>query len=138
MYKFNDDSIKVINTIDSRLGALVHCVLANSKYEFRIPSTGGLRTSEEQNELFNKGWSKLDGYNKKSYHQSGYAIDIALYDDHGLCYKCKHKYENIASSFKTYFDIFKNLGIFPENSKIIWGGDWKNFIDLPHFEIRGL
>ena len=29
----------------------------------------------------------------------------------------------------------KQEGYF-KNKKIIWGGDWQNFPDLPHFEIR--
>jgi peptidoglycan L-alanyl-D-glutamate endopeptidase CwlK len=87
-YKFSKKSLDTLKTVDGRLQALAHVVLANSEHDFGIPSTGGLRTSEEQNKLYKKGWSKLDGYNKKSYHQSGLAIDIAVYDKHGLCYDC--------------------------------------------------
>ena len=63
-YKFSKRSKDTLKTVDGRLQALVYAVLDNSPYDFGIPSTGGIRTAEEQNELFKKGWSKLDGYNK--------------------------------------------------------------------------
>lgn len=150
MFLFSKKSLDVIKTVDGRLQALIHVVLAHSKYDFGVPSTGGIRTAKEQNALYKKGWSKLDGYNKKSYHQSGYAIDIAIYDEHGLCYKCKDKYEEISRLFIHHFNILKHLKVFPENSYIRWGGDWnmndvrvdkdpnENFLDLPHFEIRNM
>ncbi|MBA7613773.1 hypothetical protein ES703_21029 [subsurface metagenome] len=36
------------------------------------------RSAQEQNRLYKKGLSKLDGYKKKSQHQFGKAIDIYL------------------------------------------------------------
>lgn len=150
MYKFSKKSIDVLSTIYGPLEALCRSVLSNSPYDFGIPSTGGKRTADEQNELFNKGWSKLDGYNKKSYHQSGLAVDIAIYDEHGLCYKCIDKYEEVSRVFMKQFQKMKNIGIFPKNSYLRWGGDWnrngilvnedpkESFVDLPHFEIRNL
>jgi len=138
MYKFSKRSISVLDTVDGRLQALAYAVLDNSPFDFGIPSTGGLRTPEEQNALFKKGWSKLDGYTKKSYHQSGNALDIALYDEHGLCYKCKDKYGEVAELFKTYFELLKDIGVFPKESTITWGGNWQNFTDLPHFQINNM
>lgn len=42
-----------------------------------------LRSSEEQNRLFEKKLSKCDGYKKKSNHQLGRAMDIYLTDKNG-------------------------------------------------------
>ena len=138
MYKFSKSSLKTLSGVYGPLEALVHSVLSNSKYDFGIPSTGGKRTADEQNKLFKKGWSKLDGYNKKSYHQSGMAIDIALYDEHGLCYECKDKYERIKEIMFHQFNVLKHIGVFPKESYIRWGGDWKTFVDIPHFELRNM
>lgn len=138
MFKFSKSSEDTLRTVDGRLQALAYAVLSNSDHDFGIPATGGLRKAEEQYELFKKGWSKLDGYNKESYHQSGNALDIFLYDEHGLCYDCKDKYKDISKLFKSYFDLFKDIGIFPNDATITWGGDWENFLDLPHFQINNI
>lgn len=149
-FKFSKKSLDTLSTVDGRLQALVHAVMKHTPYDFGIPSTGGKRTASEQKELFDKGWSKLDGYNKKSFHQSGLAIDIALYDEHGLCYKCLDKYEEMYGLFKTYFELLKDIGVFPKDSYIRWGFDWdrdnirgdkdddENFYDAPHFELRNI
>lgn len=149
-YKFSNNSLNTLSKIDVRLQALVHSVLEKTPYDIGIPSTGGIRTSEEQNELFKKGWSKLDGFRKKSYHQSGFAVDIVLYDEHGMCYKCLDKYEKISKIFINNFKILRHAGVFPEDSYIRWGFDWnmngirgdkdpyEKFYDAPHFELRNV
>lgn len=89
--------------------------------------TQTLRSAQYQNQLFQQGRTtsgkivtSLDGYKKKSNHQSGYAWDVAvsppydLYDDNIL---------NKAGQ------VAKRLGI-------TWGGTWTSFIDKPHFEIK--
>lgn len=150
MYKFSKKSLKALSGVDCRLQSLMYATLSSSPYDFGIPSTGGLRTSEEQNDLYKKGWSTKDGYNKKSYHQSGLAVDVALYDEHGLCYKCIDKYEEIADIVISKFKELRDIGVFPFDSYIRWGGDWnrngvrvdndpnEHFLDLPHFELRNL
>lgn len=150
MYKFSKSSLDTLYTVYGPLQALVISVLSNSPHDFGIPDTGGKRTSEEQNKLFKKNWSKLDGYSKKSYHQTGMAIDIFVYDEHGVCYKCKDKYNDIADIFFNKFDEMKAIGIFPKKSYLRWGNDWnkngipvdldpdEHFQDLPHFELRNI
>ena len=137
-YKFSENSIKIIDTTHIYVQLLIYRTLDNSPYDFGIPSTGGKRTPAEQKELFDKGWSKLDGYEKKSYHQTGMAIDIFLWcDEHnGICYKCKDKYKEIAGVVKEQFNQMKEENIIPNTAKLTWGGDWKTFIDLPHFQIK--
>jgi len=61
---------------------LVSVVKAFIKYtpiDFCVLPSGGYRTAEEQNEYFKKGVSKCDGYEKKSFHQSGLAVDLVPY-----------------------------------------------------------
>ena len=58
---------------------LIECAtrsLVKSKYDMTIPEHAGVRTAEEQNSLFLAGKSKADGIENKSYHQSGFALDI--------------------------------------------------------------
>ena len=55
--------------------------LQSGKYSYPIKAHQGWRTPEQQNKLFKKGFSKLDGYKKKSNHQSGFAFDFSVCAD---------------------------------------------------------
>ncbi|UUV18060.1 M15 family metallopeptidase [Fusobacteria bacterium ZRK30] len=123
MNKISSRSIKNIQGIDSRLSLIVGMVLARGKVDLTI--TCGLRSLEDQQKAFKNGFSKLDGVNKKSKHQTGKAIDFIPYPFNGW---------NDIESFKKVGDELKlcadYLGI--KNS---YGGDWKNFKDYPHFQL---
>lgn len=106
--------------------------------------TYGLRTAEEQFELFKLGrtyheesheWfiydkSKVvtycDGYEKLSVHQTGYAIDICAYIDG----KANFDIENLALIATCYFEAASDMGI-----DIDWGGSFKSISDACHIEI---
>jgi peptidoglycan L-alanyl-D-glutamate endopeptidase CwlK len=116
---------------------LVNRSLSKSKVDFGIPSYGGLRTAKDQYTLFmiRPHVTKIDGYKIESYHQSGNAFDIFVYDEHGACWKCKDKYADIAEVIKFEFELMIEEGLFSEDAKLEWGGDWKSWKDLPHFQI---
>lgn len=149
MYKFSNASIDRLNTVYGPLQALVYSVLANSPYDFGIPQYGGKRTTREQQELFTKKLSEKDGVNKRSYHQEGLAIDIAIFEN-GKYSNDIDKYEAVAKIFSDQFNKLKLLGVFPETSYLRWGGDFnmngirvdkdysESFMDAPHFEIRNI
>lgn len=86
------------------------------------------RTVEEQNELYAQGRSKegsivtnAKGTDYDSMHQWGVAFDI--YRDDG-----KGAYYNADGFFSKAGEIGRSLGL-------EWGGDWKEFKDLPHFQL---
>ncbi|KDE48183.1 hypothetical protein DI43_05840 [Geobacillus sp. CAMR12739] len=88
--------------------------------------TQGLRTIEEQNELYAQGRTKpgkivtnaKGGY---SYHNFGLAFDFAIMKDDGnISWNVDDKWKRVAQ-------IGKSLGL-------EWGGDWKSFPDYPHFQ----
>lgn len=99
----------------------------DSPYPFEIPPFGGLRTAEEQNGLFLKKVSKCDGYKNKSEHQKGSAFDIFLLID-GTASWDKVKLTKVARHIQQVADFEFGL-------KLTWGGDFKNFIDMPHFQL---
>ncbi len=88
--------------------------------------TQGLRTIEEQNELYAQGRTKpgkivtnaKGGY---SYHNFGLAFDFALLNPDGSVSW------NVDDKWKRVGTIGKSLGL-------EWGGDWKDFKDYPHFQ----
>lgn len=136
-YRLSRNSKKNLKGVRSEIIQLVERVLKKSPHDFGIPSNGGKRTAEEQNALYHLvprvTW--LDGYSKKSYHQSGNAVDIFIYDEHGACWDCTDKYHEVADLMKIEFDLMKCEGCFSENEIFRWGGDWKQR-DLPHFEVK--
>ncbi len=101
--------------------------LAISSIDFGIPRHGGLRTSEEQQQLFNDKASQLDGTIKKSYHQSGMALDVFADVD------------GKASWDECHLTIIADAMLEAANRLSVnmrWGGHWTNFRDMPHFEVR--
>jgi len=136
--KLSKSSKENIKGIDSRAIQLTNRVLAKSSHDFGIPQYGGFRTAQIQNNLFHNKTriTFVDGFKKISYHQSGMAWDIFIYDEHGACWNCVEKYKEVADLFKAEFELMKEEGIFLENEELRWGGDWKRFKDRPHFEIR--
>lgn len=136
-FKLSRTSKKNIKGIDKRLIKLVNRVLAKSEIDFGIPSYGGFRTPQEQNNLFHRRpkVTQLDGFKKVSYHQSGNAFDIFVYDEHGACWECKDKYITLSKLFKEEYKIMQEEKIFTQEEKFEWGGDWTRFKDLPHFQL---
>ena len=137
-FKLSKNSKKNIKGVRKSIVTLIERVLIKSAHDFGIPKHGGKRTPQEQNNLFHQKpkvtW--LDGFKKISYHQSGNAVDIFVYDEHGACWDCEHKYIEIADLMKSEFLLMKEEGLFGENEQLKWGGDWIRFKDLPHFEVR--
>jgi peptidoglycan LD-endopeptidase CwlK len=147
MFKFSTASKQRISQVHELLQILAYETIKVSPYDFGIISNGGLRTAEEQKELFDKGYSKCDGYNKKSYHQSGLALDFVPYIDGSFTWKNEKAFLSIANkAFHVWSAIKDTKGYF-----LHWGGYWsakdlnsnglldindKLGWDLPHFELR--
>jgi hypothetical protein len=103
--------------------------LAASRSDIPFIVTSGLRTAAEQNQMYKRGASKLDGYRKRSYHQDGLAADVAVCTD--LTFK------RVTWDWTPYYKLSKiikkaaaDLGV-----SLTWGGDWKTFKDGPHYQI---
>nr|WP_281833141.1 M15 family metallopeptidase [Vibrio nigripulchritudo] len=101
------------------LKKVVRLALSYSDFDFGI--TSGVRTAEEQNALFKKGASQLDGHIKKSRHQTGDAIDFVVYDENGKVTWDFAYYREVSKAFKR---AAAELGV-----RIVWGGDWSRFKD---------
>lgn len=137
-YQWGKTSLERMKGIDERLvKVLFRAIRIASKkldgVDMSIPEFGGLRTADEQNKLFENGFSKCDGYEKKSYHQSGKAIDVIPY------IKGKNVYSMKKTEQELYFHKVAVCMLEASNKegvRLDWGGNWKGFMDRPHFEIR--
>lgn len=147
-FKLSKNSKKNIKGTREGIIVLIDRVLRKSPHDFGIPGYGGFRTAQEQNNLYHsrvdgKRVTYLDGFKRKSYHQSGNAFDIFLYIDGRACWDCVKAYSEVAKIFKEEFKTMKEeqrsgdiKHWFKEDEQLYWGGDWKRFKDRPHFEIR--
>ena len=97
--------------------------------DFGIPLTGGLRTADDQNKLYRQKVSKCDGYKRKSYHQTGNAFDIYAYVDGKASWK--HSHYKVISKYLIDFALREYC------VQLEWGGNFRNWKDLPHFYIKG-
>ncbi|TLY39119.1 MAG: LysM peptidoglycan-binding domain-containing protein [Nitrospirae bacterium] len=96
--------------------------------------TQGLRSWEEQDALYAKGRT-VPPIGKKhivtkakggqSYHNFGLAFDIVVLDAVG-----KADWDVDHPGWKKAGELGKSVGL-------DWGGDWKSFKDLPHFQYTG-
>jgi len=115
--------------VEPLLVNIVEQAILNSPYRFQIAWMGGHRTGQMQLQLFNDKKSKCDGVHKRSKHQDGLAFDIICYDDNNEITWSKDVFTEVAMWIK-----FIAEELF--STELEWGGDWKNFVDLPHFQLN--
>ena len=126
-FKLGKNSIKNLTGVDGRLIEIADLAITLSNIDFGIPSTGGLRSTEDQAKLFTEGVSKADGRTNKSYHQSGKAVDLYAYVDGKASWDKLH----LALCAAAMLQAAAQLG-YP----LRWGGNWKSWQDMPHFELK--
>lgn len=123
--------------VDPRLVQVFRQAIKVSPIDFGIPELGGLRTEEQQKELYALGRTKpgrivtkADGVNRKSRHQSGRALDVYAYVNKKASWDETH----LAIIAGVILSTANRLGY-----KVKWGGTFgsSNFKgwDTPHFEI---
>ncbi|WP_394126938.1 M15 family metallopeptidase [Vibrio hepatarius] len=128
---FGARSKRKLAPVHTDLQKVTHRALELSPFDFGV--THGFRTAEQQNALFKQNtpekWvTDKDGYVRKSRHQSGLAIDIAVYDEDGNLTWGWSYYEQVSWAFK---QAANELGV-----SIVWGGDWPKRKDGVHIELN--
>jgi len=127
MFELGKNSVTNMAGIDSRLMDIVEVAIKLSNIDFGIPSSGGLRTTEDQAALFTAGKSKCDGRTNKSYHQTGKAVDVYAYVDGKASWDHLHLTHIAAAMLQASAQLGYELK---------WGGLWNSWQDMPHFEIK--
>jgi hypothetical protein len=112
--KVRNKAIEFINKVEKELGI-----------KLRVTST--LRTYAEQDKLYAQGRTTKGGIvtNAKggqSNHNFGTALDVV-------------PIVNGQADWKTTADTWNKIGTVGKSLGFDWGGDWKSFIDKPHFEM---
>jgi len=96
----------------------------------RLAVKEGLRTWEKQDRLFAQGRTAPGAVvtmarGGSSYHNFGLAFDVVVLDRQGW-----EVWDPAHPDWRLAADVGKRLGL-------AWGGDWRSFRDIPHFERRG-
>ena len=129
-FKFSARSNELLDTINPALADVMRAAIKVSPIDFGIPPFGGLRTAEQQNELYFAGKSKCDGYRIKSKHQSGNAVDVFAYVNNKASWSDVH----LGMIAGVVLSEAARLGV-----KLTWGGTFGsndfNGWDKPHFEL---
>ena len=136
MYNFSERSLAKLDTVDTQLRKLFMEVIKIHDCAVIF----GYRTKEEQEEMVEKGYSKLIYPNSKHNVLPSKAVDVVPYfANHNpkIDWQDTDKFYYFAGIVK---GIASQLGI-----KITWGNDWDNdndfketkWVDMPHYELRG-
>jgi peptidoglycan L-alanyl-D-glutamate endopeptidase CwlK len=107
--------------VNSTLQTIVKDAVKNLTFDVSVSE--GLRTVEKQREYVNAGKSKT----MNSKHITGEAVD--LYPIAGGSID-NTKFAALAAEIKRV--ALQHFAI------IEWGGDWKTFVDKPHFQINAV
>ena len=135
MYKLSQRSLDNLDGVHPDLVKVVKRAIQTTKQDFLV--TEGLRTTQRQQDLYAQGRTKpgsivtkADGVKNKSNHQAksdgyGHAVDLVPYP---VDWNSERKFRDIANAML--------LAASELRVKIQWGGNWKNFNDLPHYELE--
>lgn len=143
-YQLSKRSLDNLVGVHPDLVKVIKAAITNSPVDFTIVC--GLRTTKEQQAIFAQGRTKpglkvtnADGVKNLSNHQDeadgkkdglGAAVDLYPFFEGKV--QVNHKdtiarLKDIAAHIKA---VAREMGV-----KIIWGGDWRNPYDPPHFQL---
>ena len=120
MPKFHQRSLANLDTVHPDLKRVMLEAIENAPFDFGI--TEGLRTKERQQQLFNEGKSQT----LNSRHLTGNAVDIVIFIDNKVTWDLKY-YKVLSEHIKAVAKL--------NDVPVVWGGDWKSFVDAVHFEL---
>lgn len=128
MRSWSARSLANMKGIHPDLRAVLDRALHDSPHDFVV--TEGLRTLERQRELVRIGASTT----MNSRHLTGHAVDLYAWVD--VNRDGKVVFEEMASP-RLLAAIAKSIksAAMAEDVPIVWGGDWRTFKDMPHFEL---
>jgi peptidoglycan L-alanyl-D-glutamate endopeptidase CwlK len=124
--RVDDRSEKVIATLLPEVQPYARALVRKAaQHGITIKVLSGLRTYEEQNDLFAQGRTKSGRIVTKarggfSNHNFGIAFDIGVFEG---------KYLDESPKYKAVGVLGMDLGL-------EWGGNWKTIVDQPHFQLR--
>ena len=123
----DDRSEKAIATLLPQVQPYARALVKKAaQHGITIKVIAGLRTYEEQNELFAQGRTKpgrivTNARGGFSNHNFGIAFDVGVFE---------------GASYLGESPKYKAVGALGLDLGLEWGGNWKTFLDEPHFQLR--
>tara|TARA_R110002167_G_scaffold211176_1_gene415640 strand:+ start:66 stop:446 length:381 start_codon:yes stop_codon:yes gene_type:complete len=117
-YKLGTRSMQSLSGVNPDMVAVVEKAIEITEEDFSVIE--GIRSLDRQKQLLKDGKSTT----LNSRHITGHAVDMVPYP---VDWEDLKRFEKMAKAMKK---AAKELDI-----SIVWGGDWKNFYDAPHFEL---
>lgn len=128
MRSWSNRSLKNLQGIHPDLRRVLDRTLQESPVDFVVNE--GLRTIERQRELLRIGATTT----LNSRHLTGHAVDLYAWVDLNLNGKVEFTEMSNPRLMRKIADAIKAAAQ-TENVPVIWGGDWRTFKDMPHFEL---
>lgn len=125
-FRLSSNSLKHREGVDRRLIEISDLAINITRVDFGHGVHAGKRTAEEQHELYLADASKCDGYCKRSFHQSGLALDFYAYVDGAATWEEQH----LAQVAAAFLQAASMLGY-----ELHWGGLWEDWQDMPHVQL---
>ena len=125
--RVDDRSEKAIATLLPEVQPYARALVSRAaQHGITIKVISGLRTYDEQNDLFSQGRTKpgrivTNARAGFSNHNFGIAFDIGVFEG--------TKYLDDSPKYKAVGVLGMDLGL-------EWGGNWKTIVDQPHFQLR--
>jgi peptidoglycan L-alanyl-D-glutamate endopeptidase CwlK len=125
MNKLGKTSLERLATCDEALQILMYEAIKCGP-DFAIIC--GFRDQADQDKAFAQGYSKVKWPNGKHNRNPSVAVDIAPVVVGSVIWDDKRLFSALAAHVK---ECASNLGI-----EVEWGGDWTDFVDLPHWQLK--
>lgn len=125
MFKLGRNSERNMQGVDEILILITRRAITITKSDFGVLNTGGYRSAEMQAQIYKDKHSKCDGYIKRSYHQTGKAIDLVPYVNGRFTWSDKTALFNVYEAFVEAERQLREEWIIPANVFIHHGILWR-------------
>jgi len=124
MPSFSKTSLTRLAECHPDLQAIAHEAIKT--FDFMVVC--GHRGQAEQEDCVRRGTSRVHWAKSKHNKQPSLAMDCAPWVAGKIEWNDRALYARMAAAIKA---AAEKLGV-----GIVWGGDWKGFVDMPHFELK--
>lgn len=125
-FKLSPRSLQRLEGVHPRLVEIVKLAIQRTEVDFTVVE--GLRTSERQHELVDKGASQtMNSLHLQQASGYGHAVDLAPLLAGSIPWNDWDEFRRLADVVKA---CAAELGV-----PVEWGGDWKTLKDGPHFQL---
>ena len=121
MFRLSARSLGRLIGVHPDLSRVVHRAIELTPTDFSVVE--GVRTLAKQREYFTRGKSMT----MRSRHLTGHAVDLAPWVNGTIDWETPAGWTGVSQAMK---QASRDLGI-----PIEWGGDWRTFVDQPHYQL---